>query len=239
MGVLTMTSRFASIIALGISLTACGSDPLDPGAGDSTGKGTNTLLIEGRASAEPTIPNSQKDTDFRTDFSVRVRLNNADVTTGTVTVTSRFGDVPLTYNTQENRWQGTGTGYDEVYQLDVVSGADKVEGVIVDGPDLHKITAPTAGAALDSTIPNDLKWDRNEKCDVTTLSVGDADRIEDSGSYTMAAGMLKAEKDKAKENQIDLRRSNQVIPAGAITGSTWAVSISQQIDVLANPNPAL
>lgn len=232
-------------MALGLSFTAslaaCGSDPLDPGAGDSPGKGTNTLLIEGRATAEPTIPNSQRDTDFRTEFSVRVQLNNTDVTTGTVTITSRFGDVPLTFNTGENRWQGVGTGYDEVYQLDVISGADRVEGVIVDGPDLHKITTPTAGAALDSTIPNDLKWDRDEKCDVTTLRVGDVDRItiEDSGTYTMAAGTLKAEKDKTKENRIELRRSNQVIPAGAVSGSTWAVSVQQDLDILALPNPAL
>ena len=190
-----MTSRFASLIALGLSLTACGSDPLDPGAGDNAGKGTNTPHIEGRATAEPTIPNSQRDTDFRTDFSVRVRLNNVEVTSGTVTVTSRFGAVPLAYNVGENRWLGTGTGYDEVYQLDVVSGADKVENVIVDGPDLHKITAPTAGASLDSTMPNDLTWDRSEKCDVVSLHVGDVGlNIEDTGKYTMAPGALKAEK---------------------------------------------
>ena len=228
---------FASILFV----AACSSNPLDPGAGDSAGGGTNTLSVEGRASAEPNFANASHDTDFSTDFSVRVRLNNVDVTTGTVTLQSRYGMTPLTYNTQENRWQGRAANYDEVYQLDVVSGADKVTGVIVDGPDLHVFTKPMAGATLDSTLANPLAWDRSETADICTFESDGIDRITiaDTGNYMMGVGVLKAEKDQARPDTLAITRTNTVTPSGAVSGSTFSVSVRNEIDVIVAPNPNL
>lgn len=220
-------------------LVACGGDPLDPGAGSDPGSGTNTLFVEGRASADPRISDATAD-DFDTDFSIRIELNGQPVTTGTVTVTSRFTKTPLALNA-DNRWEGTATGYDRVYQLDIISGADEVRGVIVDGPDLHHITAPTAGASLDSTIATDLMWDREDAADIITFRSDAIDRLEitDSGTYSMGPGVLKAEKDKTRENTLELRRTNHIAPTGAIAGSDFAVSVEQRVDVIAQPNPAL
>jgi hypothetical protein len=232
-----MKTLFASIVLL----AACGSDPLDPGAGNDPGAGTSTLLVDGRASAEPRFPNAHAETDFTTELSIRVELNGQAVTTGTVTVKSRYGETPLTFRTDPGRWEGTMANYDEVYQLDVVSGTDEVRGVIVDGPDIHVFTAPTAGATLDSTVENPIEWDRDETAQIATLDASEIDRINitDTGSYMMGIGVLKAEKDKAREATIEVRRTNHVAPAGAIGGSDFAVTISQRLDVIVAPNPAL
>src|SRR3954447_21298435 len=128
-------------------LTACSSNPLDPGAGNSAGTGTGTLLVNGNASAHAQVSNAKLASDFTTELGVRISLNGQDLTTGTVTINSRSLKTPLalTFNAQNGgEWDGNIAGYDEVYELSVVAGTDKVEGVIVDGPDIHEFTAPTA-----------------------------------------------------------------------------------------------
>lgn len=231
-----MKSYFASILLL----AACSSDPLEPGTGNAVGSGTNTLSVDGSASASPNGPNAVRATDFHTEFSVRINLNGASITAGTVTVQSQFATTPLTYD-GNGRWVGTAANYDEVYQLDVVSGADEVRGVIVDGPSIHVITAPTAGAALDSTIVNKITWDRDDGADIASIDTENIDRltIPDTGSYMMSAGALKADQDQTKENRIEIRRTNHIAPGGAVPGSDFAVSIENRVDVLAQPNPAL
>jgi hypothetical protein len=223
---------------------ACSSSPLDPGAGNSAGTGTSTLLVTGNASAHANIANAKVPADFMTDVSVHVSLNGQDVTTGTVTINSRSMKTPtaLTYSQQNNgEWQVSIAGYDEVYELSVVSGPDKVTGVIVDGPDIHQFTAPMAGASLDSTMANTLTWERGIVADSATFRVGDLDRlaIQDTGTFSIPPGSLKAEKDQARPNTLQLTRTNQVVPKGAVAGSTFSVSIENELDVVALPNPAL
>ena len=233
-----MKTIFASILLL----AACGSDPLDPGAGNNGGDGTRTLLVDGHASAEPSFDNAKLATDFTTEVSVRVSLDNVQVTTGSVTLTSRFGETPLAWTDADGgRWRGSMASYDEVYELNVISGNDEVRGVIVDGPDIHIFTAPMPGATLDSTVQNPVTWERDELADITTFDAEEVDRItiNDTGDYMMGIGVLKAEKDKSRENRLELTRTNHVAPEGAIGGSDFAVSVSNRITVLAAPNPAL
>lgn len=219
---------------------ACGSD-LDPGAGDDPGKGTSTLLINGDITARPRLTNARDPGDFDTELRVRVTLNLQPVTTGTVTVTSSSGKVPLIFRPDPARWEGTAAGYDEVYVLDIESGADSVQGVRVDGPDIHVFTAPMVGATLDSTQPLRVTWDSDQAADSASISVGEIDNlaIPDSGDYTLAGGSLRAEVDRARENTIELSRMNRVTPAGAVGGSDFSVTIENRIDVVAQPNPAL
>lgn len=239
-----MTTLFASLSSLSlVLLVACGGDPLDPGSGSDPGSGTNTLYVEGRAHAEPRLINAQSANDFDTEFSIRIGLNDQAVTTGTVTITSRFATVNLTFAADGalGHWTGTAAGYDRSYQLDVISGANEVRGVIVDGPDLHRITTPTAGASLDSTIENIMKWDREDAADIITFKTDEIDRITiaDTGTYAIPPGSLKADTDQSQTNTLELRRTNHVAPAGAVGGSDFAVMVEQQLEVVALPNPAL
>jgi hypothetical protein len=231
------------VFASTVLLAACGSDPLDPGAGNDPGDGTNTLAIEGRASAEPRFANAKLATDFTTDFSIRIALNDQPVTTGSVTVTSRSSTTALTWQADGTlgHWVGTAAGYDEVYQLDVVSGADEVRGVIVDGPDIHVFTTPAAGASLDSTIANPITWSREDAADIASFDAEEIDRltITDTGEYMMGIGVLKADREQARENRLEVRRTNHIAPAGAVAGSDFAVTVENELTVLVAPNPAL
>src|SRR3569623_90411 len=141
------------LLASFLLLSACSSSPLDPGSGSSQGTGTGTLLVTGNAAAHAQIADSKQPSDFTTEVSVHVSLNGQDVTAGTVTINSRSMKSPLalTYSADNGgEWDANVAGYDEVYELAVVAGTDKVEGVIVDGPAIHDFTAPQAGASLDS-----------------------------------------------------------------------------------------
>lgn len=225
------------------ALTACGGtdSTLAPGAGNDPGAGTGTLRVEGSISADSDRPNAELAADFTTDFRVRIQLAGANVTTGEVTVTSAGGTFPLTYDGANNDWTGRAPGYDEVYILDVVSGADEVTGVRVDGPDIHTFSAPLMGATVDSALVLALAWDRREQADTATLDVPELDTIAitDTGDYDLSAGALKASPDQAETNDLRLRRANRVIPSGAVVGSELSVSVRNEIDVVAQPNPAL
>ena len=237
-----MSTRFLTSV-LAISLAACGGDgsALDPGAGDSTGSGTNTLFVEGRVTAEARLTNARSGIEFDSEFSIRILLNQNPVTAGTVTITSATGEFPLTYVGDSGRWQGRMNGYDEVYVLDVEAGADNVKGVRVDGPDVHTFEKPLAGATVDSTMPLEIDWARDDEADIASI---DTDRIErlsipDSGKYMLSAGALDAERDQARENDIRIERTDIVIPSGAIAGSEFSVRVRNDITVVAAPNPAL
>jgi hypothetical protein len=230
-------------VATSMLAAACGGSDLDPGAGDDPGTGTSTLTVEGSISAEARLSNARNAADFDTEFSVRIELAGQQVTTGDVTVTSAGGTVALQYDPQNNngRWRGSAPGYDEVYILDVISGADEVTGVRVDGPDPHVFSAPLPGATVDATMPLDVAWSRGDVADSTSIRAGELDAIaiDDRASYSLAPGALKSKKDEAQENEIRLRRTNRTIPAGAVGGSEVSVSIENHITVVAQPNPTL
>jgi hypothetical protein len=221
---------------------ACGGGSvLDPGSGNDPGSGTSTLTVDGSVTAHPRISNARNAADFETSLSVRVMLGTQAVTGGTVTVRSASGDVALIYRPDENRWVGTAPGYDEVYILDVESGADRVSDVRVDGPDIHFFTKPTAGATVDSTIPLDIQWDSGDEAPSAWIDPEELDKIAipDTGKYLLAGSALKAERDKARVNTLRLGRSDRVTPSGAIGGSELTVTVENNIDIVVQANPAL
>jgi hypothetical protein len=221
---------------------ACGGSALDPGAGSDPGQGTQTLVVTGSAKASARLTNAHAPGDFSTDFSVHVQLNSQIVSTGKVTMTSRSGVVPLAFQTANNgRWEATAPGYDEVYILDVESGPDNVHGVRVDGPDIHVFTAPTAGASVNSTLVVPIAWDRQDSAQSASIDTDNVDHlsISDTGTFSLPAGSLKAEKDTVRSNTIKIERTNRVTPAGAQGGSELTVSVENEIDVIVQPNPAL
>lgn len=225
------------------TLGACGGTDSDfePGAGNDAGTGTSTLAIDGEIRAKPRLVNARTSGDFDTELSVRVMLNLQAVTTGSVTVTSASGSVPLVYRADTNHWEATAAGYDEVYVVDVESGEHFVEGVRVDGPDIHVFTEPTVGATVDSTMPLKVTWASEEAAASASIEAEEIGKvaIPDTGLYMLAGGALKAEQDTAKENRLELVRMNRVTPAGAIGGSEVSVSVENRIQVIAMPNPAL
>lgn len=229
---------------LGLLLVAAcgGGSDLDPGAGHDPGRGTQTLFVDGSLVAKPRITNAERAADFDTSLSVRIATaTQAPVTTGTVTVTSASGTFELVFRSDENRWEGTAPGYDEVYVLDIESGADRVEGVRVDGPDIHYFTKPTMGATVDSRTILEVSWDSDQEADTAGIDAEEIDEISipDTGLYMLAAGALKAEQEQPRENRIELERRNRITPAGALPGSELEVGVENFIHVIAQPDPTL
>jgi hypothetical protein len=228
-----MRIGLASIVVW--SVAACGDDSLDPGAGNDAGRGTRTLAVEGIVRASSRHVNADDRTDFDTEIIVRVSLGNRSVASGTVVVTSATGKTSLTY--RGDRWSGDAPGYDQVYVLDVVDGHDKVEGLRVDGPDIHVFSQPTESEVVNATMPLRIEWSRGDRADAATLHAENTGSlaISDTGSYSLAAGSLKSDKTEPRQNTLRLTRTNRVVPNGAVAGSVWAVSIDNAIVVVAQP----
>lgn len=227
------------VVAISL-LSACGGSDLDPGSGDDPGGGTSTLVVDGSARAEPRLSNARTPSDFETDFEVRVSLNGNVVSTGSVTITSASGGFDLVFDPGDGgRWVGSAPRYDEVYVLDVASGEDLVEGVRVDGPDIHVFVEPLPGATVDATQPIAVEWSGDHEAESASIDADGIDgiAIDDTGTFSLAPGSLKTEQDKAKENRLRLTRNNLVVPDGAAAGSEWRVSIRNEIEVLAAPAP--
>jgi hypothetical protein len=234
---LVNTNRSLAFV-VGITALAggCASDPLEPGAGNSPGEGTSTLLLEGNARATPRTKNAATADLFDTSFTLRITRSGAAVTTGTVIISDQGGKLPLTYDPSRDtgRWVGTQSGYYEVYQIDIVDGTDKITNVRVDGPDIHTITAPTLGASLVATAPIPLAWKRSDSAQTTYLDTRVVDKIQipDTGAYMLPVGSVKSKKDQAENDTINLTRVNKVTPTGGAAGSTFEVRVSNSIDVL-------
>jgi hypothetical protein len=234
-----------TLIATLAFVTACSSNPLDPGAGDTAGTGTKTLSIDGGANAHPTTPNAADAAGFKTDFEIDIKLGTSEITTGTVTVTSSSGKTALAFDmTTTNHWLGTAAGYDEVYQLDVDDGTDTVSGVRVDGPGIHTITTPSASASIDSTMMTSVTWARDEAAQTAVLHIDDNNGgngdlpVSDTGNFSIPANTFKAQKDQTRPATVSLTRTNQIAPAGAAAGSTFTVGVENEVDVIVLANPA-
>ena len=126
------------------------------------------------------------------------------------------------------------TGYHEVYQLDVTSGDDTVEGVRLDGPALHHFTAPLAGATVDATMPLLVQWSRGEAADTATFDTEKMDSlaIADSGSFEVPVGGLKTNQGEVEQERLRLDRDSRISPAGALPGSQLRVEVRNELDIL-------
>ncbi len=224
----------AVVLVGAASLGACSSDPLEAGAGDSVGEGTATLLVEGSARAEPLTGNAAAPEQYKTDFDLRISRAGIPLITGTMVVSSLGGKVTLTYDGSKGRWSGSQPGYFEVYQFDIIDGADKVTNVRVDGPDIHTFSAPTLGASVIATAPVQITWGRDEQSDSAYLDTKEVQKLQiaDSGTYLLPTGSLKSKRDEAENETISITRTNQVFPKGGAAGSTFEVRVVNSIDVL-------
>ncbi len=227
------TSNLLAVSVAVCALAACGGD-LDPGAGSDPGTGSLTLFVEADIEASPIITNAGRSDGFQTSFDVRIRKNDVAVTTGTVTVTSNGGAVALVYDAGDDRWRGTQATYREVYELSVSSGDDFIDGVRIDGPALHRFTAPLAGAAVDALVPLVVSWERDEAADVARFDTEEINELEiaDTGTYTVPVGGLKSKPDETSQERVRLDRSARVVPAGAIAGSSARVEVRNEIELL-------
>jgi hypothetical protein len=220
---------------------ACGGGDAGfaPGVGNDPGTGTGTLVVQGAVMASPGRFNAPASRDFETVFSLRVSRNNRAVANGTVTIASATGKVPLTY--ELGRWTGSSETYDQVYALDIASGADRVDSVRIDGPDVHTFSQPLPDSTVPSNMPVTIEWRRAVEADAAALRTETTDwkAIPDTGSYSLPGGVLKDDGNRIVLHTLRLARTNRVVPAGAAPGSSLSVTIENHLNVSTEPVPPL
>jgi hypothetical protein len=213
--------------------TACSSGGgLNPGAGNDPGTRTGTLVVGGSVVATSLHANARTASEFTSEFRVVVQAGGGLASTGTVTVTSATGTVPLTFSDDGHLgyWTGSAAGYDEVYVLDVVTGADSLEGARVDGPDIHVFSQPTEGAVVDPSAPLIFAWQRNERANAAVMNIDSSiiAYLADTGDYSLSPEVLGLADEHAVQHTVRLSRTNSV---ALKTGTSWSATVVNEIDV--------
>jgi hypothetical protein len=197
------------ILLSAVMLAACGSS----GIGTDVGSGTQTLLVQGRVDWNADSNSS--------GIEVTVERAGAQVTDATVVVHSDRGDVTLVHQ-DGNRYVGTQAGWGGGYAIDVVAGADHLDGSI-GAPEPMTLVSPDPTVAIDAHAAANgivtLRWS-GEAAESIRVKSKDFDyEGADEGHVDMPAQGLK---DTSQE--LELRRANSVVLAGGVAGSTLSAS---------------
>lgn len=201
---------------------ACGGGSTGPAASrNSGGTGTATLLVRADIDA------SNVTGGFRTDYDVSVRDAIGNPVSGaTVTVAnSALGTLTLTetapgsgdyFNTRLNFPAGD-------FRLTVTRGADNVRGVILGGPGVHTISAPSNGSVATANQPMTVRWSVPSQATAAEVETDDFGPIvlSDVGTYTIAG----ANNPINNNQRVEVRRYNQVDIVGGRPGSRLRVTV--------------
>jgi hypothetical protein len=225
-------NRLATVTAL-LAVASCGA-----GTGSSPGSGTNTLRIDGSASASESVNGAETPAQFATEFTVRVSKGGAPVTGATVLVRSMCaGDVTLTDEMGDGTYRATQPSYCQTYSLEVTSGSDRVSGVTVVGPAIHRISAPTERQMVDPRQALVVRWSPSGagamKLESRDFSVQSA---MDVGIGEVPMNRLRSEPGAAANERVRVTRSNSLRPAGAVEGSSFTVSVRNAVEFFTATN---
>ncbi len=205
---------------------ACGDGTGPAVERNKPGTGTNTLRVVADIEAQD-VPGG-----FVTVFDVELRNTAGDPVSG-ATVTVKNGTLG-TVNLLET---GAATGDYRAtvnsfpsgdFQLNVIRGTDKVEGVVVGGLAAHKITAPAKNATVPANQPLTVTWDRPTEAAGADLETRDysANGLPDTGSH-----IIPGTKNPPRADQrIRLWRYNQVSMAGGLAGSRLKLEVRNTVE---------
>ena len=146
------------LVGIGAALLfAAGGDSLTDPAVERNDPGSGTGTLDIRADVDA----FDEAGGFFTEFSVQVRDGIGEPVTGaTVTITNTgFGEVTLldpdavgNYVAERN------TFHEGDFALNVVSGTDVVEGIVLGGPGIHTISIPAVDSAPAADQAMTVRW---------------------------------------------------------------------------------
>ena len=224
----TMKSKWMVVLAGALLGLACGRPGDDDDDGNNPGSGSETLYLEVEVDAENTVINAQSADQFSTDFSVDVLKDNQPFTGAVVTITTAQGPVTLTEN-PPGLYTGSLLGYAQVFRLDVDGGADFISGVQLTGPAPHTFTAPV-GTVSPPNTDLDVQWEPAgaSQAEIETNEMSPTG-VEDTGLYTIPATFVVGEQGEIVDDEVILRRTEQVLIAGGLTGSHMDVTVENRL----------
>ena len=209
-----------------VAATAACSDAIAPAVvRNNPGTGTGTLRVIANIEAE------NNNGSMRTEYSVSLRDATGNQISGaTVTIKNRnAGTIPLAE---------TGTGSSSYFssrldfpngdfQLDIVRGADTVRGVVLGGPGVHNITAPTTGSSSVAGQPMTVRWTVPSMAKIAVVENDDFGpfAVPDTGAFTIGGSF-----NPANSSQIvTVSRYNEVEIAGGLPGSRLRVTVEREV----------
>lgn len=213
------------ILAIAAMAAACGGtsttavDRNHPGSGSSTLRVTANMDVTVSATAPQTV------------FQVTLRDGTgANVSGATVTMhTQALGDVAMPES-------GAGTGDYAASKtsypggdvsLTVVSGSDKVQGVVVGHPGEHAINAPVLNGTVSSAQPLHVSWTTPSTAKAAAITTRDFTiQVPDTGTYDIAP----ADNPVRASQRVIVVRTNEVDIAGALPSSRMRVTVTTTVD---------
>ncbi|RDV36787.1 hypothetical protein DV096_17015 [Bradymonadaceae bacterium TMQ3] len=203
-------------------------------AGESSG----SLKVEVKVEAEARHANASSAQDFETEIEVRVSRQGVPVTDARVVIAAyELGEWTLEHD-EDGEYEHEIDGYHRAYRVDVIAGADRVEGVYLAGPALHTFDAPTQGAQVPGDQPLDVSWQAESGADEVWI---EGEGFEDvrldatASSYQVAPEQLDREPHEREDNEIEVLRLNRMSIEGAEAGSQMSVSVSNEVEVWVAP----
>jgi len=209
-------------------VAACGGSGSGNTAVDRNraGTGSATLLV----SATVTVTNSSTSptTALAVDLSNGL---NAKVSGATVTIQNAGlgGDVALTEGTAgSGHYTASKTSLPSGdFTLSVVSGTDKVQGVVLGSPGAHAINAPALNGTVTANQPLDVSWTTPAMAKSATVTTRNYTiQVPDTGAYTIPA----ANNPVRTAQRVVITRTNETDIAGGLPGSNIRASVTTTVD---------
>ena len=212
--------------ALIATLVACGNGTGPAAERNNPGTGTTSLRVVASISAADVAGG------FVTDFDVSLwDAQGLPVSGATVTIQNgELGDVNLLevqagsgmYSAERNTFPSGD------FRLDVVSGDDRVENVVVGGIGIHEITAPLANSTVVAGQALTVSWEASALARGVEIETRDYDSpvLADNGS-----AVISAENNVERADQrIRVYRTNSVDIVGALPDSELELRIRNTVE---------
>lgn len=230
----------AAALILSLALWSCGSkSPTEPASvAPPNGAGNGNLLVVAEVSGSEAEdiqyggPYPRPASAFVTTFTVSVADPlGAPVSLASVRISTPRGPVTLAEDaTVPGTYRAaTGTYTEGICVLDVVSGANRVEGAEVVAPDIHTITAPRAKSKVPARGPLTVSWTRAaaaHEAVVASLDYVSPSPGRDDGSSVIppAGNPVRA------DQRIEVLRRNRAAITGGRAGSTFTAQIRNTVN---------
>lgn len=199
-----------------------------------SGEVTGSLEVRIKIEAEPEEDNTLDPDQFETDLEVKVARDGEPVRDALVTVQAYKGPkVQLGFDEVDDgfgEYEEEIKGYHRVYRVDVEAGDDKLEGVYLAGPAIHRFTNPEQGDSVQAGEDLELRWEADDDgADGASLE-GDGFKefeLEDSGAHTVKAADL----DDGDDDEFELKRWNEMKLSDLEGRSIFRVGIKNEVEV--------
>jgi hypothetical protein len=216
---------------------ACGSTSSNNAATsrNNPGAGSSTLLVTGDITAAMTTGTTPAP---QTTFTVNVKDGSGGNVSG-ATVTILNSSVPDgVVNLSEapagsGRYTGTVPSFPTGdFKMNVVSGTDTVQGVVVGGPGMHTINAPVAAATITHGTDLPISWTTPSVAKQVSIQTKDLTTVKgaDLGAFTIVA----ADNPIRASQVLTISRQNEVDAAGGLAGSFLRVTYTATVAYTVN-----